>query len=180
MAVRNRASWPSRKTRAFTVVELLLAAAIMAMLLASVAIAMHASLMSYRENEKIAETLQVARVVLSRITSELRTAEAVDCGSQWISIIPPVNPENVTEIEYELDGGTLYYRRTVSGQEVTQAFISSDEDVQIEQFAVSSETDVDGEGITYTKSLTVKMTLRSGDNRFSLTASACPRRNRTY
>ncbi len=182
----------SRKNSGFTVVELLLAVAIMAMLLASVAIAMQAALGSYRENEKIAEVMQMSRAVLNRMMSEVRTADAVNSESpQHISIIPPLNSiipplnsEHVTEIEYELVDGALYYRRTVNGEEVTQTFISSDENVQI-QFTVTTPpelgTAVDEEGVTYTyiKSVTINLTLSSGSNTFKLTASACPRRNQT-
>jgi prepilin-type N-terminal cleavage/methylation domain-containing protein len=170
----------TRKNTGFTIVEMLVAVAILAMLLTSVAVALHGSLVSYRENEKIAETMQVARVVLNRLVSEVRTADAVESDSQRVTIIPPVNPEHVTEMEYELDGGVLYYRRVVMGTEESQAFISSDENVQVEAFNVTRETDVDGEGVTYTASLTVQLILRSGANCFPLTASACPRRNQEY
>ncbi len=170
----------TRKNNGFTIIEMLVAVAIVAMLLATVAVALHGSLVSYRENEKIAETVQVARVVLNRLVSEVRTADAVEYGPQRVTIIPPVNSEHVTEIEYELNGGVLYYRRVVMGTEESQAFISSDENVQVESFNVTRETDVDGEGVTYTTSLTVQLILRSGANIFPLTASACPRRNQEY
>lgn len=170
----------TRKNSGFTLIEMLVAVAILAMLLASVGVALHGALLSYHENEKIAETMQVARVVLNRLVSEVRTADAVDSDSGRVTIIPPVNSEHVTEMEYELNGGVLYYRRVVMGTQESQAFISSDENVQVESFSVTRETDVDGEGVTYTTSLTVQLVLRSGANRFSLTASACPRRNQEY
>ena len=170
----------TRKNNGFTIIEMLVAVAIVAMLLATVAVALHGSLVSYRENEKIAETVQVARVVLNRLVSEVRTADAVDTDAQRVTIIPPVNAEHVTEMEYELNGGVLYYRRVVMGTQESQAFISSDENVQVEAFSVTRETDVDGEGVTYTTALTVQLILRSGANSFPLTASACPRRNLEY
>ncbi len=170
----------SRKNSGFTIVELLLAVAIMAMLLASVAIAMQAALASYRENEKIAEVMQVSRAVLNRMTSDIRSAEAIDIGSQRVNIIPPANPESITEIEYELVGGALVHRQTINGSEVTQTFVSSDENLQIQEFSITRETALDGEGLTYTKSVTINMTLNSGGNTFRLTASACPRRNQAF
>lgn len=171
-----------RKNTGFTLIEMLVAAAVLAMLLASVAVALHGSLVSYRENEKIAETVQVARVVLNRLISEVRTADAVefDLDLQRVTIIPPVNSEHVTEMEYQLDGGVLYYRRVVMGTQESQAFISSDENVQVESFSVFGETEEDEEEIVYTTYVTVELVLRSGSNRFALTASACPRRNQEY
>ena len=100
--------------------------------------------------------------------------------ARLLSIIPPANGEGLTEIEYVLDEGVLYCHRTVNGDQVTEPFISSDGSVQIEQFTVTRETAVDGEGLTYTKSVTAGLGVRSGANTFHVTASACPRRNLSY
>lgn len=170
----------SPKNGGFTIVEMLLAVCILAVLMASVAVAFHGSLVNYRENEKIARTIHIARVVLDRLMAEVRTADGIDSDSQRVTIVPPVNPEQITQIEYELSGGVLHYRRIIMGSEESQPFISSDDDVQVESFTVSRQTAVDGEGATYTTSLTVQLVLRSGANRFPLTASACPRRNQQY
>lgn len=165
----------------FTIVEMLLALAILAVLLSAVAVAMHASLHNYSENTKIAELTQTARVVLNRMMSEVRTADAVDSASQRVTIIPPQpDPGNLTEIEYELDDGVLYCRRTVSGCQTSEPLIASDEDVQVTGFSVTRETGIDGEEVEYTKSVTTQLDLQSGNSTFSVTASACPRRNMEY
>jgi prepilin-type N-terminal cleavage/methylation domain-containing protein len=57
----------------FTIVELLVALAITSLLLAAVAVAFDASIISYQENEKIFETVSKARQALLRMTSQLRT-----------------------------------------------------------------------------------------------------------
>jgi prepilin-type N-terminal cleavage/methylation domain-containing protein len=62
----------------FTVAELLIAIAIAGMLLAAVAVAFNASATNYCENEEIFRTINSARQALTRITSQLRTATAVD------------------------------------------------------------------------------------------------------
>lgn len=170
----------SHSSGAFTIAEMLIALAILALLLAAVALAFHGSLMSYSENQKIAEVIQASRVVLHRIMTEVRTAEAIDVDSQRISIIPAANTQGLTQIEYVLDGDVLYCRRTVNGAEVVEPFIASDGAVRIDEFTVSRETAVDGEGLTYTRSITASLGLRSGENTFQVTASACPRRNLTY
>jgi len=61
--------------------ELLLAMAIAGILLAAVAVAFNASIMNYRENEDIFKTMNSARQALFRMTSQLRTADAVDPNS---------------------------------------------------------------------------------------------------
>lgn len=62
----------------FTIAELLIAIAIAGMLLVAVTVAFNASATNYRENEEIFRTINAARQALSRITSQLRTAAAVD------------------------------------------------------------------------------------------------------
>ncbi|UCC97689.1 MAG: type II secretion system protein [Phycisphaerales bacterium] len=62
----------------FTLVELLLAVAIAGMLLAAVAVAFNASAINCRENEEIFKTINNARQAMFRMTSQLRTADAVD------------------------------------------------------------------------------------------------------
>ncbi len=162
---------------AFTVVEMLIALSIMALLLAALALATHAAFQSCAENAKIAEVTQAARVVLHRIVTEVRTADAVLGETGRIRIIPPENDQGLTEIRYELTDSALYCRRVVNGHTTSVVLVPADGAVCVEGLGISRETDVDGEGVTYTKSLTAELALRSGDNVFRVSASACPRRN---
>jgi len=57
----------------FTIIELLLALVITAMLLTAVAVAFNASVTNYRQNENIFNTINRARQALLRITTDLRT-----------------------------------------------------------------------------------------------------------
>ncbi len=164
----------------FTMAEMLVALVILALLLSAVAVAMQASFQNYSENTKIAQLTQTARVVLHRMMSEIRTAEAIDSDSQRVTIVPPTNPEGLTEIEYELQDGVLYCRRTVNGVKATESLICSDHIAQIVGFNVVRETGLDGEGVEYTKSVTTRLDLQAGDNYFSVSTSACPRRNIEY
>jgi len=163
-----------------SLVEMMLALAVMAALLAAVAVAMQGVFQAYNENQKIAEVTQVARAVLHRMMKEVRTADGVDSASQRISIIPPANGAGVTAIEYELVSGTLYYRQTVGGVETSEPLIAADGDVQVTAFNVSRQTDLDGEGVSYTKTLTAELALTVGENPFQVTASVCPRRNISF
>lgn len=170
----------TRRRRGFTLLEMLISLVIIAMLLAAVAVAMHGVLLSYSENARIAEVVQTSRVVLHRMMSEVRTADAIDTDYNRLSIIPPVNGEGITQIEYQLTEGVLTYQRTINGDTSSQPLISAGENVQLLSFNVSRETAVDGEGQTYTRSVTAQLTLKSGENAFPITASACPRRNLPY
>ena len=67
--------------KGFGVIELLIALAITALLLAAVAVAFNASIINYSENEDIFRAVNSARQALYRITTQLRTATAVDPDS---------------------------------------------------------------------------------------------------
>lgn len=64
--------------KAFTIVELLLSLAILAMLMAAVAVAFDASMKNFQANEAIYETSKVGRQAMMRIINDLRSARAVN------------------------------------------------------------------------------------------------------
>lgn len=64
--------------KAFTLVECLIGLAISAMLLAAIAVAFNASLVSYGENEDMFHAINNARQAMARMTSVIRTAGYVD------------------------------------------------------------------------------------------------------
>jgi len=165
---------------AFTVIEVLLALTILAILLSAVALAMQGGLKCFDESEQIAQLIQTSQVVLNRMMSEVRTAQAVDTDTQRISIIPPENDDGITNIEYELVDGVLYYRQTINGEQTSQELISSDDVARVVSFTVSSETAIGEDDLIYTRSVTATLKLQAGDNQFTITASACPRRNMNY
>ena len=180
-ALGNRAGVRIRsRPRGFTIVEMLISLAITALLMAAVAGAVQAVLMSYTENMSIAEVAQASRVVLYRMMSEARTADAISIGSHRLTIIPPANEQGIDQIEYELSGGVLSYRTTVDGNTTSQAVVSAGQSVEIVAFTVTRQTAVDGEGVTYTVSVTAQLTLQCGKETMPITASACPRRNLTF
>jgi len=61
----------------FTLVEVMIALTISALLLTAVATVFQASLMSYQENQEIYEAVSRARQAMLRITTQLRTADYV-------------------------------------------------------------------------------------------------------
>ena len=65
----------------FTVVECLISLAICAMLMTAVAVAFNASLVNFRENEEMFQSINSARQALTRMTTQLRTADFVDTAA---------------------------------------------------------------------------------------------------
>ncbi len=61
----------------FTIVELLISLALLAMIMAAVGVAVHASAMNYNANENIFAAMSTARQATMRITTDLRTSQGV-------------------------------------------------------------------------------------------------------
>jgi len=164
----------------FGLIELLLSLAIMAMLLAAVSAAIHTSLKSYQENQKIAAVTQSARSILDRMMRDVRTAAAVDSAATELTIIPPDDGSGLEQLKYDFTGGVLYYRRTVSGQTTSHVLLGSGDEVTVSDFTVTREVGQDWQGTPCTKSITASLSLAAGGYTFSVTASAAPRRNQLY
>jgi len=164
---------------AFTLVETVLTVTLTAMLLAAIAVAVKTSLSSYQNNEKVAAVTQGARSALNQMMRDIRAAEAVEALPARLTIVPPADVSGLQQIQYEFLGdGKLYYRRTVSG--VTTSYVLLGDDVSVSTFYVTSKMAEDGEGILYTKGVTVRLELVVDNQTMVVTASASPRRNQEY
>ena len=98
----------AKYSNGFTLVEVLISLAILAMLLTAAAIAFDASVMSHTENESLFKASNYARQALLRITTELRTASAVAVTEPagQCSLVT-ANGSNIT-YRYDSDDSTLY------------------------------------------------------------------------
>lgn len=166
-------------TRAFTLVELLVALALLAMMLASVAAATHASLQSYSENDQYAGITQTARSIMDRLAREARTCEDISITSTTVSIAPIANAEGLTEIRYERSGNKLLYHRVVNGVTTTHTLLGDSDAVKVTGFSVSRTTAVEG-SYTVTKILAAKLTFQADNQTMVVSTSVAPRRNQVY
>ena len=162
------------RIRAFTLIEVLMSLALLGMLLAAVAVGVHTSLMSYKENEEIAAVTQSARFVLHRMMREIRTAAVIDSASSQLTITPPDDGSGLSQIRYDYYDGVLYYHRTVSGEETSYVLLGGDDDdAAVNAFNVIREIDQAG----LTLSVTVRLDLAVDNQPFAVTASSTVRRN---
>jgi len=141
----------------------------MAMLLTAVAIAFNASVINYGENEDIFRAVNNARQALLRITSQIRTADAVDPSS-------PVNQCSLI---------------TANGEDITYSYSSADNKLYlVDNSSSDSYTLCDNvtamtftkitaveESVTYVKSVQISITVASGDVQQKVSAAAVVRRN---
>jgi len=163
-AIRN-----TKYGRGFSLAELLLALAITGILLAAVAIAFNASVINYSENKDIFRTINSARQALFRITSQLRTANAVDPNS-------PINQCSLitadgNDITYSYNGADnkLYLIDNSTGNNYTLC-----DNVTAMTFTKNIAT----EGlVTYVKSVQISITVVSGDVQRTVSTAAVVRRS---
>lgn len=156
----------------FTIVELLLALAIASILLAAVATAFNASIINYRENEDIFKAINSARQSLFRITSQLRTADAVLPSS-------PVNECTLItaggdDITYQYNNGDnkLYL--------ITNYDLSDPDYVLCDNVTAMTFTKTPTDDGTDCKSVQISITVTRGNVERKISAAAAIRRNLSW
>ncbi len=161
----------NRFAAAFTLAELLISLAITGILLAAIAVAFNASVMNYYENEGIAKAVKDAHQTLSRITTELRTASAVEPNE-------PANECSMVNI-----GGediTFQYNSTDNKVYLVTNYDSTDDDyvlcddVTAMTFQKTTKT-VDS--VTYVTSVQISMTITNDNIQRTFSAAAVVRKN---
>jgi prepilin-type N-terminal cleavage/methylation domain-containing protein len=165
---------PAAALSGFTLAELLITLAVTAMLLTAVAVALNASVISYRQNEDIFNSINSARQALFRITTQLRTAEAVatdDPANQCTLLIG--NPPSTSSITYKYDSSDnkLYL--------ITNDDLSDDDYLLCDNVTGMTFTrqTVTEDELTYVKSVQISITVARGNVQKTLSAAVVVRRN---
>ena len=164
---------------AFTIIELLLALAITAMLLTAAAVAFNASIKNYEENENIFHSINKARQALFRITTELRTADAVatdDPNTECSLITAQLKP-----ITYRFNSGDNKLYLITDDDLFDNDYVLCDNvaDMTSTRDTFTEIEDVNGVPVSVTKvrSVQTSMTVKSGNLQRKLSAAAVIRRN---
>ncbi len=157
-----------KKSDAFTLVELLLGLAITVVLLVAVAAALNASAMNYKTNEDIYKAMNGARQAMTRMTSQLRDANAVDLNdlaNQYQCSLFTAADENIT-YQFRSADNKLYLITNANGNE----YVLCD---NVTAATFKTQTD-DG---TKCKSVQISLTVTVGSISQSLSAASVIRRN---
>jgi len=166
----------------FTLVEALLTLAILAILMTALGSAVFAAMESFRENQRVATASQTTRGVLQRMMREIRTADGVDANTTTITIIPPLDANGLTLIQYQYNASAkqLNYKRTVYG--TTTSYPVCGADGTLTQFTITTRSGPDWKPpyLSCVKNLRVTLSLKFGPETFTITSSASPRRNQTF
>lgn len=156
----------------FTIVELLIALAITAILLAAVSVAFNASVINYNENEDIFEAANRARQALFRITSQLRTADSVD----------PNAPNNECTL-ITADGDDITYRYNTGEGKLYLVTNDNPSDSDyllcegVTAMIFKKETVTEDGFPTYVENVQISMTVASGNVQKTVSGAAVIRRN---
>ncbi len=170
---RINPKWDSRYT-AFTVAELLLALAISSILLAAVATAFNASIINYRVNEDMFKIINNARQALYRLTTQLRTADAVE----------PNSPSNECSLITN-DGDNITYRFNNVDNKlylITNDDLSDPDYVlcdNVTAMTFTKETVIE-DGLEIVRSVQVSITVSRGSMQRKISAAAVVRRNLSW
>jgi prepilin-type N-terminal cleavage/methylation domain-containing protein len=169
--IENRKSKIANARAGFTIAELLIALAISAMLLVAVAVAFNASAVNYQENEDIFKVVNSARQALFRMTSQLRTAGAVD----------PIAPSNECTM-ITAAGENITYRYNSADNKlylITNDDLSDSDYVLCDNVTAMtcSKTTAVVDAITIVKSVQISITVASDDVQKTISAAATIRRN---
>jgi len=151
----------------FTIVEMLIALAITAILLTAIAVAFNASIINFTENQNIFKAINSARQALSRITTQVRTAKMVDAND--------ISGETRCRV-WCADGSIVTYRYENSEQKLYLDTSDVDHHLLCDNVAAMTfkkDYDAPTGGV---KSVQISMTVVSGDVRQTVSAAAVVRR----
>ncbi len=162
----------TRYKTGFTIIELLLALAVSAMLLAAVAFAFNASIINYRENEDIFKAINSTRQALSRMTSQLRTGYWVDpnAPNNECSFFT-ADDENIT-YQYNNGDNKLYL--------ITNDDLSDPDYVLCDNVTAMTFTKTPTDDGTDCKSVQISITVTRGNVERKISAAAAIRRNLSW
>jgi prepilin-type N-terminal cleavage/methylation domain-containing protein len=155
----------------FTIVELLIALAITGILMAAIAVAFNASLNNCRVNEDEFAAINSARQAINRMTTQLRTADAVEPNSppSECSLITCGN-EDIT-FRYNGDEDKLYLVTNDANSDPDYVLCDN-----VTAMTFTKDTAVE-DSVTYVKDVRISMTVKRGTVVRTVSAAATVRRN---
>lgn len=162
----------------FTIVECLLGLAISAVLLTAVAVAFNASIMNYRENEQMYQTINSARQALTRMTNEIRAAGYLPDPDDPLSqlSVPMGQPANQCQV-WRPNGESITFEFRSTDQKLYLVTNGSRYVLCDNVTAATFNPIGDGGGGMDAKSVEISLTVRCGDFQRTLCAAATIRRN---
>lgn len=169
-----------RKTKAFTLVELLAALMIMSILGVAIAAAVSSSLWTYDRVNKIADVNQAARAIMERLGREIRAAEDADFSdtsslTTLTLYYPADDPMYPATITYSVDksNGTMTYQQAGDSAQTILGFSWDHVSFSDASFDIEHRT-IDG--VSRPCLVKIFLQFRSDGADYPFASSACLRR----
>ncbi len=163
---------------AFTLVEIMIAMVVLAILMTGIATVFQTTAQGFEENRKTSAATHAGRSVMDRITRHLRTASDANFNdvADSLTITDPDDGGGLSSVTYTRDGTKLRYDLVYSdGSPSAQAYLLGDgDDITVTKFGATVTRDANGQPAS---AVSVILTFSVLDRPFSFRASACPRRN---
>jgi prepilin-type N-terminal cleavage/methylation domain-containing protein len=160
----------------FTILELLLAITITAILIAAIMTAMSGTLNSYRINSDTAEFNHSVRTMLERLTREVRTSTDATSATNTLTITPK-DTTQADQVQYILSNGDFIYRATKSGSTTDYTLLGNDENITVDSFVPTIVRRTDDDGVNRAILVKIAISYTMDGETFPLVVSASPRRN---
>lgn len=161
-----------KNKKAFTLVELMIALIITGLLMAAVATAFHASLTNYNANQDIYKASNDLRQSLLRMTTQLRTATAVNSTTSNDRCTLITSTGSDITFQYVPNDAKIYL---ITNDDASDADYTLCENVTAATF--NKTTDIDELGATYVKTVDISITVSEGSGERTLSSAATLRKN---
>lgn len=166
-------------SRAFSLVELLIAVVLSAILLAGMAFVLEASLTNYDINERVGDVHKVGRLLTEHIARDIRQAEDVtnDENTNTLTIFP-ADPDRAQSIRYQLDGnGNFTYRIATNTGTQTYTIFQANENPHVSAFALGDIDEKNVDGTYKAVYVPVSVTFTHNGETYTFQTSGSPRAN---
>lgn len=157
-----------RKSRGFTLIEIIIAVVLGAMLMTALATAFDASVKNYSSNDNIFKSMNMARQALQRMTTAVRTADSVDFGDAASQCAIIDADGNAYTYEFRSADKALYLIDGSSNEYLLCGEVSN--------VNFTKTTGLVGEN-TLVKNVQISMSVTIGSQTQTLNAAAVVRRN---
>ena len=179
MKQRDRRYHDTRGRAGFTVIECLIGLAISAMLMTALAVAFNASIVNFRENEDMFQSINRARQAMARMTSQLRTAGYADPNGVWWGVVQAA-PSN--QCEFWTSGGqhdVYEYRDASHGTDPNTLMLITNGSAYTlcDNVTAASFTKTAAADPADAKSVLISLTVQTGQSQRTLAAAAAVRRS---
>ena len=162
----------TKNKKAFTFVEILIGLIITGLLMAAVATAFHASLVNYEANQDIYKASNDLRQSLLRMTTQLRTATAVNSATANDRCTLITSTGSDITFQYVPNDSKIYL---ITNDDTSDADYTLCDNVTAATF--TKMTDVDDLGATYVKTVEISITVSEGSGERTLSSAATLRKN---